>query len=87
MLLLLDGYPLHSLELELSLAGDAQLNSLTTSGVQFTYYADSAHNISRIFPMGGPLSGGTMLTVYPVDDRLLVDMGGDASGLLCRFSF
>ena len=87
MLLLLDGHPLHTLDVELSLSGNSDMNSWTTSGVHFTYYQDSAHNISRIHPYGGPVSGGTMLTVYPTDDLLLVDFGGEASGLQCRFQF
>ena len=50
--------------------------------------------IRRIHPLGGPADGGTRLTIYLYDDRLLVDLGGGQchtgghchSGLACRFS-
>ena len=87
VLLLLDGYPLHTLDLELTLAGDAYRSTLTRSGAQYSYYRDGAHNISRIHPLGGPATGGTVLTLYPTDERLLVDLGGASSGLLCRFHY
>ena len=85
--MLLDGYPLHTLDLELSLAGDAYKSSLTRSGTQYSYYKDDAHNISRIHPLGGPVAGGSTLTLYPTDDRLLVDLGGASTGLRCRFQY
>ena len=53
----------------------------------YTYYDPTAFMINRIHPLGGPASGGTLLTVYLIDDRLLVDLGGqNTSGLRCRFS-
>ena len=43
--------------------------------------------VQRIHPIGGPATGGTNVTVYLYDDRLLVDLGGgSSSSLRCRFS-
>ena len=38
-------------------------------------------------PLGGPLGGGTLVSVYLTDDRLLVDLGGGQRGLYCKFSY
>ena len=57
------------------------------SAADYTYYDPTAFVIDRVHPLGGPAAGGTLLTVYLVDDRLLVDLGGqNSSGLRCRFS-
>ena len=53
--------------------------------MNFTFYDDNAFLIQRIHPLGGKV--GTALTIYLLDDRLLVDLGGQrASGLKCRFA-
>ena len=52
----------------------------------YTYYAPPAFNTSRLHPLGGPIHGGTVLTVYLTDARLLVDLGGGAHGVFCRFT-
>jgi len=52
----------------------------------FTFYDPLAFVIHRVHPMGGPAAGGTLLTIYLVDDRLLIDKGGGfRHGLRCRF--
>jgi len=58
-----------------------------SSAAGFQYYDDNAFMVKRVHPLGGPAAGGTLLTVYLYDDRLLVDLGGEGtSGLRCRFS-
>jgi hypothetical protein len=33
--------------------------------VPYTYYEESAFNVSRIHPLGGPDGGGTQVSVLP----------------------
>ena len=61
--------------------------SRLTSTLQFTYYKDANFGIARIYPLGGPIQGGTRIHVYLIDDRLLVDLGGTAHGPACRFAY
>ena len=78
---------LRDLPLELTFNGYDTEGTLTASGVPFTYYEESAFNVSRIHPLGGPDSGGTQVSVYLVDGALLTDLGGGGRGLYCRFSY
>ena len=78
---------LRALPLELTFNGYDTVGTLTDSNVPYTYYDESALNVSRVHPLGGPTAGGTQLTVYLADDSLLVDLGGGARGLYCRFSY
>ena len=55
--------------------------------VEFTFYKDTALNVDSIHPLGGPIEGGTLIHVYLVDDRMLVDLGGEEYGPACRFSY
>ena len=82
---LLAGYPLRRVSMTLSLNGDA--TSTLGSAAPFTFYIDTAFNISRTHPLGGPIRGGTDLHVYLIDERLLVDFGGTAHGPACRFTY
>ena len=59
---------------------------MSTSGVPFTYYEASTFNTSWLHPLGGPIRGGTELSIYLTDNRLLTDLGGGSHGVLCRFS-
>ena len=77
---------LHPMPLELTFNGYDTVGTLTSSRVSYTYYAPPAFNTSRLHPLGGPIHGGTELTVYLTDARLLVDLGGDAHGVFCRFT-
>ena len=50
------------------------------------YYDPAAFNTSRLYPLGGPIGGGTELTVYLINPAMLTDLGGGAHGVHCRFS-
>lgn len=77
--------PLAALEVPVALTLNGQ--DLMNTSLPFMYYDDSAFVISRVHPLGGPAAGGTILTVYLADDRLLVDRGGGfRHGPRCRFS-
>ena len=73
--------------LELTFNGYDTNGTITESNVPYTYYHPAAFNVSRVFPLGGPLGGGTLVSVYLTDDRLLVDLGGGQRGLYCAFSY
>ena len=66
---------------------NGQRHSATTSDVLYRYFASSSFGVARLHPLGGPVSGGTLLHVYIVDARLLVDLGGSAHGPFCRFAY
>ena len=76
-------YDPRSLELTIN----SQLHHITSSGVQFAYYKHAGLHVSRLYPRGGPRSGGTSVTVWGVGFR---DQGhgnhsGPFAGLHCRF--
>lgn len=77
---------LHPLPLELTFNGYDTPGTLTSSAVPYTYYEPTRFNVSHIYPLGGPLGGGTDIFVYLIDARLLTDLGGGVHGVLCRFS-
>ncbi len=77
---------LRSMPLELTFNGYDTVGTLTASGVAYTYYAAPAFNTSQLHPLGGPIHGGTALTVYLTDDRMLADLGGGEHGVYCRFA-
>ena len=87
-LLTREGYALHALPF-------GGRRSTTTSApapsallaAPYTYYWHAAFNLSRLHPSGGAIAGGTRLTLYLTDPTLLVDLGGEAHGIFCRFSF
>ena len=66
---------------------NGQLVALTSSGVPFHYYERSIFNVSRLFPLGGPLLGGTLVSLYLSDERLLFDLGGTDYGPTCQFTY
>lgn len=66
---------------------NSQLDAVTSSGVLFNYYERSKFNASSLFPLGGPLLGGTTVHVYLSDARLVFDMGGETHGVTCRFTY
>ena len=74
---------LHSAPLELTFNGYDTPGTLTESQVPYMYYEPTKFNISRIYPLGGPDTGGTELSVYLVDGRLLTDLGGGVHGVFC----
>ena len=37
----------------------------------YTYYEESAFNVSRIHPLGGPDAGGTQVSVFLADESFL----------------
>lgn len=66
---------------------NSQLHHLTSSSVQFAYYKHDGLHVSRVYPRGGPSSGGTSVTVWGVGFR---DLGSSnhsigLAGLHCRF--
>lgn len=83
----LGGGELSPIPLELTFNGDVGAGSLTAYGVSYHHYDPAALNISRVHPTGGPSSGGTNLSLYLTSPTLLVDLGGSAPGLACRFSY
>ena len=76
--------PLSVLELplELSLNGVDAQGEITTSSLLYSLYDEDWFRLHRIHPLGGPTGGNTLLHVYLIDNRLLLDLGG----LACRFS-
>ena len=67
---------------------NGELNGASVDGAPaFTYYDPDLLRIAAMHPRGGPAAGGTVaLSVsFLADDALLVDLGGEAHGLLCRF--
>ena len=78
---------MHGVPLELTFNGYDTPGSLTESRVPFSYYEPTRFNVSRVHPLGGPMDGGTELSVYLIDGRLLTDLGGGVHGVLCRFSY
>jgi len=66
---------------------NSDLSQWTASSVTFEFFDSQLFNVTRLHPLGGPIAGGTQLTVYPADERLLVDLGGTAPGLFCRFRY
>ena len=65
---------------------NGELNGASVDGAPaFTYYDPDLLRIAVMHPRGGPATGGTVLHVSLADDALLVDLGGEAHGLLCRF--
>ena len=82
-----EGYPLHALPFGITLNHDVGASSLALLAAPYTYYWHAAFNLSRLHPSGGAIAGGTRLTLYLTDPTLLVDLGGEAHGIFCRFSF
>ena len=74
-------WPLEPLPLKLTLNGQTSGDSLTTSSVGFSYYNDTAFNVARLHPLGGPTAGGTKLSINLAAEDLHTDLGG----LICRF--
>ena len=65
---------------------NGELNGAAVDGAPaFTYYDPDLLRIAAMHPRGGPAAGGTVLHLSLADDALLVDLGGEAHGLLCRF--
>ena len=58
-----------------------QLHARTNSGVAFHFFQPQHVRVSRVYPMGGPGAGGTVVTVYGRGFRDL-DHG---AGLQCEF--
>ena len=86
-LLTREGYALHALPFGITLNHDVGASSLALLAAPYTYYWHAAFNLSRLHPSGGAIAGGTRLTLYLTDPTLLVDLGGEAHGIFCRFSF
>ena len=86
-LLTREGYALHALPFGITLNHDVGASSLALLAAPYTYYWHAAFNLSRLHPSGGAIAGGTRLTIYLTDPTLLVDLGGEAHGIFCRFSF
>ena len=85
MLALLDGYPLRSTAVKMTLDGE-EANSLFAPA-PFTFYIDTSFGVSWLHPLGGAVAGGTVVHLYLVDSRLLLDLGGERYGPACRFAY
>ena len=80
-----ESLPIASLEAPVALVLNGQ--DVMNSSLPFLFYDDTAFAIKRVHPLGGPKRGGTVLTVYLIDDRLLIDRGGGfLHGPRCRFT-
>ena len=77
---------LHPVPLELTFNGYDTIGTLSTSHVPYTYYDPVTFNTSWLHPLGGPMRGGTEVSIYLTDNRLLTDLGGGNHGVLCRFT-
>ena len=73
--------------LEVTLNGGDAWGAITASTVLYAFYKPSAFNVSSVFPLGGPTSGGTQLAVYLIQPHMLVDLGGGEHGVFCRFTY
>jgi hypothetical protein len=60
---------------------NGQLHALTSGRVAFHFYRPGDVRVSRIYPMGGPGAGGTLVTVFGYGFRDL----NHGSGLHCDF--
>ena len=76
---------MHVRDVTVTLNGDLADAALGAISAPFTYYEPAAFGVARLSPRGGPASGGTLVTVYLAEDDFLVDLGGNESGVRCRF--